>query len=209
MRSPDEPFYPDAKSKTSFQDGLEFQDWVCVQLAKHGFILQNTSSKKYQYEIGENLQKFEIKKDNRCTDTSRLSIEIAEKSRADMPAWTRSGIMRGDSWMYIQGNYKILFVFQTTWLVRYFRERKPPIQTNTPTIQSFYLPFSLAFKCAARVLDFANVTATVPRESIEAPLLLVPSAVLSVLPALTPLKPKPKPQLGLFDKPSPDDDEAA
>lgn len=114
-----DPQYPDAKSKTSFQDGLEFQDFVCEKLANHGLFLQNTLSRKYQFELGENLQGWEIKLDNRCTETGRLSIEIAEKSRADIKVWTASGIYRNDnSWLYVQGNYEMLFIFSKTFLKR-------------------------------------------------------------------------------------------
>lgn len=146
--------YPDAKSRTSFQDGLEFQDFVCQQLARQNIILQNTVSKRWQIEVGENLQGFEIKMDSRCTDTGRLSIEIAEKSRADMPAYTPSGIYRNDNtWLYIQGNYEVLYIFPKTFLVRLFETGKYPV-VEMPTIRKFYLPFKEAEKYAAKVLQF-------------------------------------------------------
>ena len=147
-----EPTYPDAKSNTSFQDGLEFQDFVCETLAKHGIVLQNLSSKKYQYNVGENLQGFEIKQDNHCSRTKRLSIEVAEKSQSNVRGWTPSGICREDnSWLYIQGNNDILFVFAKNWLLRYWNEKKPEVVSNRPTIKSFYVPFDTAIKCAAKV----------------------------------------------------------
>jgi hypothetical protein len=151
-----DPVYPDAKSKTSFQDGLEFQDFVCTQLALYGIILQNLSSKKYQYEVGENLQGFEIKLDERCTDSGRLSIEVAEKTKDDPERdWTPSGICRNDnSWLYIQGNRQILFVFGKNWLLRYWQEKHPQIVENRPTIRTFFLPFNTAKKGAVRVLIF-------------------------------------------------------
>ena len=71
--------YPDCPDANSFQSGLEFQDFVCLRLAQEHVILQNTGSKLYQLRIGENLQGFEIKLDRRCTETGRLSIEIAEQ----------------------------------------------------------------------------------------------------------------------------------
>jgi len=154
-----DPVYPNAKSPTSFQDGMEFQDFVCTELAKHGIILQNLSSRRFQYEVGENLQGFEIKQDNRCTDTMRLSIEVAEKSKQSMPNWTPSGIFRDDnSWLYIQGNRHILFVFAKNWLQRWMKAKNPPIVENTPTIRSFFLPFSTAKICAVRVFEFETDT---------------------------------------------------
>lgn len=155
-----EPSYPDAKRTTVFAEGVEFQDFVCHQLAlRHHIILQNLASRKYQYAIGENLQGFEIKLDTRCVETGRLSIEIAEKSRADMPHWTDSGIYRDDnSWMYIQGNHQVFFVFQKNILRmlhqsasrRYEVAEKPK---DRPTIRTFYLPWRDAERYSAKMID--------------------------------------------------------
>jgi N6-adenosine-specific RNA methylase IME4 len=75
-------------------------------------------SKKFQYEIGENLQGFEIKYDARCTGdrgtlaTNQLSIEIAEKTKDSNLNYIDSGIYRNDnSWLYIQGNYMMFWIF--------------------------------------------------------------------------------------------------
>lgn len=151
--NPKQPIYPDARPQ-AFQVGLEYQDFVCMLLAREHIILQNIGSKMYQFKVGENLQGFEIKYDERCTDTTRLSIEVAEKSRNDPDApWISSGIMRDDNtWLYIQGNYDTVFVFAKKWLVRYFKERKPEVEEKFGTIRTFYLPFSVAEVGAARIL---------------------------------------------------------
>lgn len=155
-----EPVYPDAKSPTSFRDGIEFQDFVCHQLALRHVVLQNLSSKKYQLQMGENLQGFEIKKDDWCTTSKRLSIEIAEKSCASMPNWTPSGIMRKDNtWLYIQGNYSKIFIFAKNWLVRWYEQKAPELEDKPklgPTVRTFYLPFSVAEVMAALVIDIAQ-----------------------------------------------------
>jgi hypothetical protein len=149
------PAYPNARP-SAFTVGLEFQDFVCLQLAKDNIILQNLGSKLYQLKIGENLQGFEIKYDERCTDTGRLSIEIAEKSRDDQALpWTPSGILRNDNtWLYIQGNYQVVYIFAKTWLLRYFNERKPEVKEFNGTIRRFFLPFETAKIMAAKVLTF-------------------------------------------------------
>lgn len=150
----DEPYYPDAETSTTFRDGVEFQDFVCVQLAKRGLIIQNFSSKKYQFEVGENVQGIEIKLDNRCTGTGRLSIEVAEKSRASIETWTPSGILRMDnSWLYVQGNSEVIFVFARKWLQQYLEEEKPDVGDRCPTLRSFFLPLHIARKYAALVVD--------------------------------------------------------
>lgn len=148
-----EPSYPSAKSKTSFQDGMEFQDFVCSVLAQSGIILQNLASKRWQYEVGENLQGFEIKLDNRCTETGRLSIEVAEKTRAENIAWVPSGIMRNDnSWLYIQGNENVLFIFQKSLLVKWFQQRSPEVAESRGTVRKFYLSIPKAEDIAAKTL---------------------------------------------------------
>lgn len=137
--------YPHATVANSLEKGLAFQDFVCVQLAKRHIVLQNIGSKKYQLEVGENLQGFEIKLDSRCTDTNRLSIEVYEKTARDVLFWTPSGILRDDnSIVYIQGNYDCFWVFMKNWLVRYFEHKSPIVEEFNGTIQRFFLPVSEA-----------------------------------------------------------------
>lgn len=148
-----DPIYLTAPRATTFADGIEFQDFVCAELGKQGIILQNFASRKYQFAVGENIQGWEIKLDERCTETGRLSIEIAEKSRSTMPDWTPSGIYRKDNtWLYIQGNCSLLFIFSKAWLQRYHRVKKPPIEESHGTVRKFYLPLPIARLCAVRVL---------------------------------------------------------
>lgn len=133
--------YPHATVSDSLEKGLAFQDFVCIQLAKRNIVLQNIGSKKYQFEVGENLQGFEIKLDRRCTDTQRLSIEVAEKTSRDVLFWTPSGICREDnSIVYIQGNYDCFWVFMKNWLVRYYAQKQPVVEEFNGTIQRFFLP---------------------------------------------------------------------
>ncbi len=150
------PIYPDAKDPDSFEVGLQFQDFVCAQLAKHAVVLQNLASKRYQIEVGENLQGFEIKYDDWCSKSGRISIEIAEKSRNDpLLQWTPSGIYRNDNtWLYIQGNYSVLFIFAKRFLLNYFESKRPPVEEKRGTIQTFYISNDVARKHAARVLEF-------------------------------------------------------
>ncbi len=148
-----DPRYPNAPRANTFETGLEFQDFVCMTLARDAIILQNMGSKLYQLSVGENIQGFEIKFDARCTDTGRLSIEVAEKSRRDVPGWTPSGIMRNDNtWLYIQGNYSVLYIFARNWLRRYYTERRPNVVEFNGTIKRFFLPLDVADTAAARVI---------------------------------------------------------
>lgn len=158
--------YPKQNSghSNSFEVGNEFQDFVCIELAKQGIILQNINSKKFQFETGENLQGFEIKYDARCTgdngteSTGRLSIEIAEKSNPEMPEFTKSGIFRDDnSWMYIQGNYMNFWIFPKKILRMLYNEyekRNYKLKDNHPTVKAFYLPIADADRFCAKKFVF-------------------------------------------------------
>ena len=142
----------------SFGDGVEFQDFVCDLLAKKiNLIIQNYSSKYFQWNHGENRQGMEIKLDNRCTDTKRLSIEIAEKANGDNLNFVPSGIYRDDnSYLYIVGNRTLIYIFAINFLQRlhktgkYIEATHPP---EKPTIKKFYLPFEEADKyCIKKIL---------------------------------------------------------
>jgi hypothetical protein len=144
--------------KDSFEVGNEFQDFVCMELAKQNIILQNINSKKFQFEVGENLQGFEIKYDSRCTGdngtvaTNRLSIEIAEKTRAENSDFIPSGIYRNDnSWLYIQGNYMNFWIFSKNLLQKLHNSGRYE-ESELPTVKKFYLPIADADKyCSKKV----------------------------------------------------------
>lgn len=147
----------------SFEVGNNFQDHVCIELAKENIILQNINSKKFQYETGENLQGFEIKYDARCTGdngtipTNRLSIEVGEKTNAANSCFVPSGIYRSDnSWLYIQGNYQQFWIFPKKLLVMLHQSGRYQ-EHEMPTVQKFYLPIEDADKYCAKKVNF-NIT---------------------------------------------------
>lgn len=149
-----DPIYLTAPRSDTFASGIEFQDFVCHELSKHHIILQNFASKKYQYNVGENLQGYEIKYDERCSDTKRLSIEIAEKSHSENKDWIDSGIQRKDnSWLYIQGNKKIIFIFGKNHLQRWLQQKQPTINEKFGTIKTFYLSFEHAAIIALKIIN--------------------------------------------------------
>lgn len=163
MATRSEPSYPDAKRPTTFEEGLLYQDFVVQQLAERlGLNVQVYSSLRYQLQRGESIQGIEIKLDILCTETGRLSIEIAEKARADMPTFVPSGIFRNDNtWLYIQGNYQRLYVFPKKLLQRVYyghfarlfpRAIPKPKVIELPTIRKFYLDLKDADWLAAKIL---------------------------------------------------------
>lgn len=147
------PQYPDCKDSDSFKSGIEYQDFVCLQLSKQNIIVQNIGSKYFQFNIGENLQGIEIKLDRRFTETKRLSIETHEKALAENEKWIESGILREDnSWLYIQGNYEYFYIFAKRILVLLYHSGRYEIG-SIPTLKKFYLPIEDADKyCAKKII---------------------------------------------------------
>lgn len=152
-QSPQLPIYPDAKHGNEFERGLRFQDFVIEALAKElGLVIQIFSSQRYQFQNGESVQGWEIKLDSRCTETGRLSIEVAEKSNKDMPNWTPSGIFRKDNTLfYVQGNRDCFWLFFKKHLQWLYEKEKPSVTEKYGTIRTFYLPVSRADKVGLRV----------------------------------------------------------
>ena len=148
--------YPDSKNKNSITDGLEFQDWVTDLLSRHGIIIQNYCSRKYQFTRGENRQGFEIKLDRRCTETGRLSIETYEKTEVNAQ-WVQSGILREDgSIFYVQGNCECVWIFLKKFLQKLYwannGDDKPRYERKEEaTIKAFYLPIEDADKYGHRI----------------------------------------------------------
>lgn len=139
--------YRDSKLPDAHKLGLDFQDFVADQLLKQrGIAIHFYETQREQYDIGESVEGYEVKLDNRSTDTGRLGIEVGEKTRKDRAMFTPSGIMRRDnSTFYVQGNWREFWVFKKAALQEYFTSRHPEvISDNPPTIQKFYLPIPVA-----------------------------------------------------------------
>jgi hypothetical protein len=141
-----DPEYPNCPDRHSFQSGLEFQDFVATMLHdKLGITITNYGSKNFQWLEGENKQGIEIKLD-------RLSIEIAEKTKSNNLLFVPSGIYRHDNtWLYVQGNPHILFIFAKSTLILLHKSGKYKMHEE-PTIKAFYLPFVDCYKYAATTL---------------------------------------------------------
>lgn len=147
------PDYPDAKHDNEFQRGLMFQDFVIEQLSKRfGLVFQMFSSRIYQWEAGEGVQPFEIKMDDGWQKYNRLSIEVAEKSKKNVPIWTPSGIMREDKTLfYVHGNRKCFWIFFKKHLRMIYEKERPEIAEKFGTIKTFYIPVERANKIGERV----------------------------------------------------------
>jgi len=140
--------------KEMLEKGLEYQDFVMERLIEElGISLTQYSSKKFQYNVGENKQGIELKFDDRYKKTGNLYIETAEKSNANNTRFISSGIYRNDNtWLYLIGNYEIIFIFSKKYLV-YIHEKKIFREIEIPTSQGFLLDSVGADKYCLRKID--------------------------------------------------------
>jgi len=149
------PSYPDADRTTVFEEALEYQDFIVTLLLKEiGLVISNYSSRYYQLNYGENRQGVEIKLDRRITETGNVSVEVAEKSNAGVSTWTDSGIMRDDNaWLYIQGNYEIVFIFGKSLMRQLYLARyQDKVWEPKKTIRTFLMPIQVAEKYALKTI---------------------------------------------------------
>ena len=140
--------------KDMFDKGLEYQDFVTEQLYQIGIVAITYASKKYQFHKGESLNGIEIKFDDGMA-SGNLYIETQERIYADKP-YIPSGIYRSDnSWLYVIGNYDIIYIFSKKQLQMVFENNKyPEIEIDKQTSKGFLLPQSYAKdRLAIRVIE--------------------------------------------------------
>ena len=131
--------------------GLEYQDFVYEKLYDVGISTVVYSSKKYQFEVGENKAGIEIKFDDRMKETGNIYIEVAEKRNARNQDFYPSGIYRCDNtWLYVLGDYSVIFIFQKTILQKVY-ERGTYIKAGgrkieIPTSIGYVIPVDYAEK---------------------------------------------------------------
>lgn len=140
--------------KTKFEAALEYQDFIADKLRKAEpcIILGAYSSRKWQNEHGESASGIEIKYDMRLKETGNVYIEVAEKSRPEMPEYTPSGIMRNDNtWLYLIGDYEQAFLFSKEQLKLIYADKsryklRGIREKQTPTSIGFTYPAQEALK---------------------------------------------------------------
>ena len=122
------------------EQGEAYQDFVAEQFYKVGIPLLNYSSRKYQFNVGENQSGFEIKNDTLFRKFGNFYIEIAEKKKATNLNYVRSGIFRSDNaWLYIIGDYDEIFILSIKQLRLLYASNKYR-EVRTPTSMAFLLP---------------------------------------------------------------------
>lgn len=90
--------------------GLQYQDFITLELYKRGWSLNQFSSLKYQVEHGENIAGIEIKNDLQMQKTHNIYIELYEKAHTG--SFVFSGINRQDNTiLWLIGDYNVAYVF--------------------------------------------------------------------------------------------------
>jgi hypothetical protein len=144
-----ETYYNDQLEKAE-----EYQDFVTDRLWERGLVVNQYTSKKYQWSKGESRGGIEIKYDYSSLTTSNLYIECEEKSHPDNDGYVASGIYRDDNaWLYVIGNYDKIWVFAKTILVLMHKSKAyREVEANTKTSIGYLLPQSQADIYAAFVI---------------------------------------------------------
>lgn len=144
--------YPDAKHSDSLKIGESYQEYIArVIKEQFNFTINYYKTKIEQYTIGESKEMFEVKLDSQIDKYNRLSIEVAEKTKASNANWIPSGIMRKDNtkW-YVQGDFRKFWIFSKQKLVNYFYSNKLEVIEKRGTIKTFYISVDTADKLAVR-----------------------------------------------------------
>ena len=143
--------YANGYYQNKLQEGLEFQDVVTKALYQCGIVVVGFSSRRFQFQEGENMLGAEIKRDGKFRSTGNLYIEIAEKSHPDNERYIDSGIHRKDnSWLFVIGDEKTVYIFSTKYL-RMLQKRYK--QVEKPTSLGFLLPIPDAEKYCIRKME--------------------------------------------------------
>ena len=91
--------------------------------------------------------------DKKIEETENLYIEIAEKSKPEIEKYSMSGIYRNDNtWLYVQGNREIFFIFSKRLLKQLFEAGKyKEIEIGMKTSKGFLMPRNDAEKYSAKI----------------------------------------------------------
>tara|TARA_R110000787_G_scaffold171757_1_gene284438 strand:+ start:317 stop:748 length:432 start_codon:yes stop_codon:yes gene_type:complete len=131
--------------------GRQFQDTILFDLNKRGISFSNYTSKKFQYEVGENTAGIEIKHDMQFRTTGNLFIEIETKTKNNN--WIKSGIFRDDnSWLFLIGDEKKYWIFGKKSLQRILTDSNlNPVLTSDS--KGYLLPIKQADIFSERVIE--------------------------------------------------------
>ena len=122
----------------------EFQTFIMKQLSKIGITIHSN-------------QGIEIKYDPNFQKTGNLYIETAEMVKSENTKFVHSGIFKNDnSWLYIIGDYKNLYLFATKYLRSIYPKRKSFVFVSEETTQGYLMPVAEAEQFCIKYIDLAD-----------------------------------------------------
>ena len=134
------------------KEGNEYENFVVNILKKHDIKLTLTTTFEDQINIGETLEGYEIKFDDKLKETGNLYIETEERTNKEKQ-YVPSGIFRDDNTIkYVIGNYDIIFIFNKTILKDLYKIKKI-LENHRETSKGFLLSRSEGFGYCDTVIE--------------------------------------------------------
>lgn len=101
----------DLEGYKKLEEAWKFQDFVTKTLLKKGISVNAYQSRDYQMEYGESASGIEIKNDRKMCETNNIYIEFKQMTLRGSKNRDSGINMPDDSWLYVIGDYKTLYVF--------------------------------------------------------------------------------------------------
>ena len=138
--------------KRDLRAGQEYEDFVQLQLWRHGIVVLLNRSAKFQWEYGESLGGLEIKLDRRFRETGNLYIETAERRTTNGDsAWRPSGICdEPRPRLYAIGDYNTIYLLAVNLLHGVSGRYE---EHEGDTMRGFKLPVKIAERWAVEVIS--------------------------------------------------------
>jgi len=134
------------------KEGNEYERYVVKKLKEEGTNITLIKTYEEQINVGESLEGYEIKFDDKYKETGNLWIETQERSDIKKE-YVDSGILRNDNTIfYVIGNYDIIFIFEKKKLKEILYE-KEIIENNMKTSKGYLLTTPECFFHSKKIIE--------------------------------------------------------
>lgn len=138
------------------KEGNEYEKFVVKKLKKEGIKLTLTTTFEEQINIGETLEGYEIKFDDKYRETGNLWIETEERTEVNK-SYVNSGINREDnSIFYVIGNYDLIFIFKKNKLKELLKQKEVK-ENNIKTSRGYLLTTPECFRYSNMIINCKEV----------------------------------------------------
>jgi len=125
-------------------------------MKEEGINITLTKTYEDQINIGESLEGYEIKFDDKYKETGNLWIEIKERTDVNKE-YVNSGIYRDDnSKYYVIGNYDVIFVFLKDKL-KQIEKQKNKLENDRKTSIGYLLTTPECFRYSNMIINCKEV----------------------------------------------------